>query len=214
MPAVQLLLPDVLRELQQSSTDASVALELMGHAKDFFTGIFGVGFRGGRLSDEDRNAFAAASACFLPRDLFAKRGRAAAASRLTGLGYRQMHRGSDERRELEDRHNGWRRVSTSGHNDKIDWGPLKQAWHTDLLSTEDNQNKDMVALHSTPPSLPGTVHHTLLTTSSLHRSASFWVSIPRRENSCTTCTHVVQPSALFGTLSRSFVRRTWYQEQR
>jgi hypothetical protein len=145
MPAVQLILPDALRELQQSSSDASVALELMGHAKQFFTEIFGVGFRGGRRSDEDRNAFAAASAAILPRDLFAKRGRAAAAARLTGLGYRQMHRGSDQRRELEDCVRGWRRIRTAEHTDKINWGPLKDAWHSDLLSTEDNQNKDMVS---------------------------------------------------------------------
>ena len=53
-----------------------------------------------------------------------------------------MHRGSDERRELEDRAGGWRRVRTAEHRDRIDWGPLKEAWHMDLLSTEDNQNKD------------------------------------------------------------------------
>ena len=150
MPVVKLLLPDVLRELQQSSSDVSVAMELMGHAKQFFTEIFGVGFRGGRRCDEDRNAYAAASAAILPRDLFAKRGRAAAASRLTGLGYRQMHRGSDERRELEDRFGGWKRVRTADHLDRIDWGPLKDAWHTDLLSTEDNQNKDMVSATARP----------------------------------------------------------------
>ena len=150
MPAVTLLLPDVLPELQQSSSDVSVALELMGQAKQFFTEIFGVGFRGGRRCDEDRNAYAAASAAILPRDLFgAKRGRAAAASRLTGLNYRQMHRGSDERRELEDRVGGWRRVRTAEHSDRIEWGPLKDAWHTDLLSTEDNQNKDMVSATTT-----------------------------------------------------------------
>eukprot|EP00966_Prymnesium_polylepis_P275615 6368123-Prymnesium_polylepis.1 len=150
MPLVQLVLPDALRELQLSSSDSSAALELMGHAKQFFTETFGVGFRGGRLSDEDRNAFAASSACILPRDLFAKRGRAAAASRLTGLSYRQMHRGSDQRRELEDRAGGWRRIRTAEHRDKIDWGPLKEAWHSDLLSTEDNQNKDMVSPQHTP----------------------------------------------------------------
>ena len=119
MPMVKLILPDVLRELQQSSSDAKWALELMDYAKQFFTEIFGVGFRGGRRCDEDRNAYAAASAAFLPRDLFAKRGRAAAASRLTGLGYRQMHRGSDQRRELEDCVRGWRRIRTAEHTDKI-----------------------------------------------------------------------------------------------
>jgi hypothetical protein len=184
MPVVLLLLPDALRELQQSSSDTRVALKLMGHAKQFFTEIFGVGCRGGRRSDEDRNAYAAASAAILPRDLFAKRGRAAAASRLTGLGYRQMHRGSDQRRELEDRAAGWRRERMAEHIDRINWGPLKDAWHTDLLSTEDNQNKDMVRaparwmpfllrscpLHAVSPA------HAL--SCSLHRSESFWASIP------------------------------------
>ena len=144
MPAVCLLLPEALREQQRAASDAHVAKELMAQAKQFFTGIFGVGFRGGRLSDENRNAVAAASAAILPADLFKKRGRAAAASRLTGLGYRALHRGSNGRRELEDSSVGWRRVRTLGHKDKVDYGPLKEAWHSDLLSTEDNQNKDMV----------------------------------------------------------------------
>ena len=148
MPAVRLLLPEVLRQQQQDASDALVAKELMANAKQLFTGIFGVGFRGGRLSDEDRNAFAAASAAILPADLFKKRGRAAAASRLTGLGYRALHRGSDQRRELEDSAMGWRRVSTAGNKDKVDYGPLKEAWHSDLLSTEDNQNKDLVCAYA------------------------------------------------------------------
>lgn len=80
----------------------------------------------------------------LPRDLFAKRGRAAAAARLSGLGYRQLHRGSDQRRELEDRACGWRRVRTAEHKDKVNYGPLNDFWHSDLASTEDNQNKYMV----------------------------------------------------------------------
>ena len=101
MPMVRLLLPKILTDRQSKMADAEYAVELMGHAKGFFTGIFGVGFRGGRLSDEDRNAVAAASAAFTPRDLFKKRGRAAAASRLSGQSYRQLHRGSDARRELE-----------------------------------------------------------------------------------------------------------------
>ena len=63
---------------------------------------------------------------------------------LTGLDYRQMHRGSDERRELEDRACGWRRVVTAEHKDKVNYGPLKEFWHSELVSTEDNQNKDMV----------------------------------------------------------------------
>ena len=147
MPMVQLMLPDLLREQMDDARDAQAAKELLAQAKAFFTGIFGVGFRGGRLSDEDRNAVAAASAAILPRDLFAKRGRAAAASRLTGLGYRRLHRGSDARRELEDRACGWRRVRTAGHKDKVDYGPLHDFWHSDLASTEDNQNKHMVPSH-------------------------------------------------------------------
>lgn len=144
MPSVKLMLPDDVRERQGKMADAKHAVELMGYAKEFFTGIFGVGFRGGRRSDEDRNAYAAASAAFLPRDLFAKRGRAAAAARLSGLGYRQLHRGSDQRRELEDRACGWRRVRTAEHKDKVNYGPLNDFWHSDLASTEDNQNKYMV----------------------------------------------------------------------
>ena len=144
MPSVRLLLPQELREQQRDASDAHVAKLLLEEAKVFFTDIFGVGFRGGRLSDEDRNAFAAASAAILPRDLFAKRGRAAAASRLTGLSYRRMHRGSDGRRDLEDRACGWRRVKTADNKDKTNYSPMTDFWHSDLASTEDNQNKDMV----------------------------------------------------------------------
>jgi hypothetical protein len=146
MPSVQLLLPDALREQQDAASDAAVAKELMAAAKEFFTELFGVGFRGGRRSDEDRNAYAAAMAALLPRDLFAKRGRAASASRLTGLGYRQLHRGCDQRAELEDRACGWRRIKTAEHQDKVNYNPLKEFWHSDLASTPDNQNKDMVRL--------------------------------------------------------------------
>jgi hypothetical protein len=138
MPSVKLLLPDALREQQDAASDAVVAKELMAAAKEFFTDIFGVGFRGGRLSDEDRNVYAGAMAALLPRDLFAKRGRAASASRLTGLGYRQMHRGCDQRAELEDRACGWRRIRTAEHQDKVNYGPLKEFWHSDLASTPDN----------------------------------------------------------------------------
>ena len=143
-PAVRLCLPEDMRERQAKMADAEHAVELMGHAKEFFTSIFGVGFRGGRRSDEDRNAFAAASAAFCPRDLFARRGRAAAAARLSGLGYRQLHRGSDYRRELEDSACGWKRVNTAEHKDKLNYGPLNEFWHSDLASTEDNQNKDLI----------------------------------------------------------------------
>ena len=143
MPVVKLCLSDLLREQIDDARDAGAAKALLAEAKEFFIGIFGVGFRGGRLSNEDRNAFAAASASILPKDLFAQRGRAAAASRLTGLGYRQMHRGVEHRRQLEDSACGWRRVKTSNHKDKVSYEPLKEAWHSDLLSTPDNQNKDM-----------------------------------------------------------------------
>ena len=143
MPVVKLCLSEPLREQIDDAHDASTAKALLAEAKVFFTEIFGVGFRGGRLSDEDRNAYAVASASMLPRDLFKRRGQAAAASRLTGLGYRQMHRGVAYRRQLEDSACGWRRVKTSEHKDKVGYGPLKEAWHSDLLSTPDNQNKDM-----------------------------------------------------------------------
>ena len=60
------------------------------------------------------------------------------------LDYRQLHRGSDARRDLEDRACGWRRVVTSEHKDKVNYGPLKEFWHSEEASTEDNQNKHMV----------------------------------------------------------------------
>mmetsp|Transcript_51606 Transcript_51606/g.110249 ORF Transcript_51606/g.110249 Transcript_51606/m.110249 type:complete len:143 (-) Transcript_51606:129-557(-) len=75
------------------------------------------------------------------------------------MGYRQLHRGSDYRRKLEDSACGWRRVKTSEHDDKVNFGPLKRAWHSDLLSTEDNQNKDTVRASAQPPLSP---HHSLM----------------------------------------------------
>ena len=143
MPVVKLCLSEPLREQIDDAHDASTAKALLAEAKVFFTEIFGVGYRGGRLPDEDRNAYAVASAALCSRNLFKRRGQAAAASRLTGLGYRQMHRGVEHRRKLEDSACGWRRVRTSDHKDKVGYGPLKEAWHSDLLSTPDNQNKDM-----------------------------------------------------------------------
>ena len=143
MPVVKLCLSEPLREQIDDAHDASTAKALLAEAKVFFTEIFGVGYRGGRLPDEDRNAYAVASAALCSRNLFKRRGQAAAASRLTGLGYRQMHRGVEHRRKLEDSACGWRRVKTSEHKDKVGYGPLKEAWHSDLLSTPDNQNKDM-----------------------------------------------------------------------
>ena len=73
--------------------------------------------RGGRRTDINRNAHASAVAAMLPADLFENR-RGRAAMRLLGLTYRQAKRGTETRREMEDRGGGWKRVKTSEHYDK------------------------------------------------------------------------------------------------
>jgi len=224
MPVVKLCLSEPLREQIDDARDASTAKALLAEAKVFFTEIFGVGFRGGRLSDEDRNAYAVASASMLPRDLFKRRGQAAAASRLTGLGYRQLHRGVEHRRQLEDSACGWRRVKTSEHKDKVGYGPLKDAWHSDLLSTPDNQNKDMAcSARACPLALTPS---TLLLQPSPNpnpnpnpgRSVSSWALTQRHTSSCTTSTRGERTRALFAPQLRSFApqntRRRWWRRRK
>lgn len=48
---------------------------------------------------------------------------------------------------LEDRAQGWQRIKSSGHQDKIDGTIIAEAWHSDLLSCEDNQNKQTYAVY-------------------------------------------------------------------
>lgn len=51
------------------------------------------------------------------------------------------------RGQLEDRANGWRRIKSSGLQDNVDGAILSEAWHNELLSTEDNFHKQSYAVY-------------------------------------------------------------------
>lgn len=142
IPEVRLLLPDELRQRQRVAADDAVREELVEAARRFFGNHFKT--RGGR-SEEDRNAVAAAGAAFLPSSLFdAKHGRAA--QRLLGIGYRAARRFVGIRAEIEQRGGGWKRLKMSEHCDKVDYCIMNRAWHSELFSDPDNQNKQTVRI--------------------------------------------------------------------
>jgi len=121
------------------------------HAKAFFGELLKAprGARathGGRRTDDDRNAHAAALAALLPRDLFENR-RGRAAMRLLGLTYAQAKRGVETRGEMEDRGRGWKRLKTSEHYDKVNYKIVDEFWHSELASDPDNQNKEKVGVY-------------------------------------------------------------------
>ena len=151
MPEVRPLLTTEVIERRRDALDGETARDLIKAAKAFFGELLkaprGEGKkRGGRRTDNDRNAHAAALAALLPRDLFEnKRGRAA--MRLLGLTYRQAKRGTELRGEMEDRGGGWKRQKTSEHFDKVSLKIVDEFWHSELASDPDNQNKQKVGVY-------------------------------------------------------------------
>ena len=123
-PEVKPLLTEMVLQRRRDAVDGKTARVLIAAAKSFFTELLkaprGAGAkRGGRRTDDDRNAYAAALAALLPSDLFANR-RGRAAMRLLGLtSCRQAKRGTTTRGEMEDRSGGWKRIKTSDHFDKV-----------------------------------------------------------------------------------------------
>lgn len=131
MPEVRMLLPEAVSQARQEAVDASTSKLLLETAKDFLTKIFkarlaGKEKGGGRRSDENRNAFAAALAALLPADLFQNR-RGRSAMRILGINYRQARMGSRVRSDLEDWGRGWKRIKTQHHADKV---RVVIVWHT------------------------------------------------------------------------------------
>lgn len=122
MPEVRQLFTAELLQRHSDAVDGETGRLLIKAAKDFFCELLKAprgdkATRGGRRTDEDRNAHAAALAALLPSDLFENR-RGRAAMRLLGLTYRQVKRGTELRGEMEDRAGGWKRIKTSEHYDK------------------------------------------------------------------------------------------------
>eukprot|EP00966_Prymnesium_polylepis_P003671 84101-Prymnesium_polylepis.2 len=98
---------------------------------------------GGRRSDTDRNAFWASAAAMLPRDIFDSRG-GRAAMRILGVSYRAIKQGAAYRADMEDRGKGWKLLETAPHIDRVDCALIKEWWHTEDGSTEDNVNKQPI----------------------------------------------------------------------
>lgn len=169
---VRLILPEHTREAIQVAKDAKTAFALLGAAGDFIHRVIG---SKGRRSDEDRNAFWASVVSLMPRDLRQNR-KVASAMRLLKVCactasvcfhlklwsiepvcYRGIYRYHDGRRiineavrirgDVEDRASGWQRIKTNGHRDKVDGAIIAEAWHSELLSSEDNQNKQTYAIY-------------------------------------------------------------------
>ena len=130
LPEVRpLLTPEVL-ERQRDVADGETARQMIKAAKGFFSQLMKAprgekSKRGGRRTDDERNAYAAALAALLPKDLFENR-RGRAAMRLLGLtSYRQAKRGTDTRGAMEDRGGGWKRIKTSEHYNKARRAPTR-----------------------------------------------------------------------------------------
>lgn len=124
MPEVKLLLPEWVQKEQRNTADAETSKLLLDTAKTFLSQLFAARCapgkqRAGRLSDEDRNARAAALSALLPASLFENR-RGRAAMRILGISYRQAKFGSALRQSLDgDTAPGWKRLKTSEHCDKV-----------------------------------------------------------------------------------------------
>ena len=144
---VKQALPEAVRKTRQEAADAKTAQELLATAKNMFTHLMKAT---GRRTDVEMNAFWAGAATLIPRDIFATRqGRAAA--RLLGIPYRTIKRASQIRGKLEDASVGWFRIDTARHKDGAGamgaGAIISEWWHEPEASTEDNQNKDAIAVY-------------------------------------------------------------------
>jgi hypothetical protein len=62
----------------------------------------------------------------------------------------QVRRGCSERSGLEDRAGGWKRVKRAHNANRVDYSIVTEAWESSLLSTPDNQNKELVKIYHKP----------------------------------------------------------------
>ena len=128
---------------RKERVDAETAGVLLDTAKNFISKMFQTR---GRLSDVNRNAMAACLAELLPANLF-KDHRGRSACRILGISYRRAKRHSELNGQLlKDGASGWKLVETSTHFDNVakSAAPIKEFFHSELFSTPDNQNKQMV----------------------------------------------------------------------
>ena len=51
------------------------------------------------------------------------------------------------RARLEDSAKGWCWLPTAQHSDRVDLQVYRDAWHSELLSTEDNVHKELITVY-------------------------------------------------------------------
>ena len=56
---------------------------------------------------------------------------------------------------MEDRAGGWKRVKRARNANRVDYAIVGEAWESDLLSTPDNQNKELVKIYLGPDPVTG-----------------------------------------------------------
>ena len=66
-----------------------------------------------------------------------------------------MRRGCSERSGLEDRASGWKRVKRAHNANRVDYSIVTEAWESSLLSTPDNQNKELCKIYLGPDPVTG-----------------------------------------------------------
>ena len=101
---------------------------------------------GGRRTDDHRNAYYSALTSHIPRDIFKTR-QGRAAIRCLGVPYRMIKACAGMRARIEDSAKGWCYLSTAQHCDRVDVQVYRDAWHSELLSTEDNVHKELITVY-------------------------------------------------------------------
>ena len=129
---------------RERSKDAEFKQASFDAARAMFTEQTLLGSNGKRNTD-DRNAFLAAAAALLPRDLHEKK-LGGAAKRILGLQYRQQKAAVTIRANMEDSCKGWRRLLDKPHSDRIEGTFIDEWWHSDEASREDNSDKRSVKI--------------------------------------------------------------------
>ena len=61
--------------------------------------------------------------------------------------YRMIKACAGMRARLEDSAKGWCYLATAQHSDRVDLQVYRDAWHSELLSTEDNVHKELLTVY-------------------------------------------------------------------
>ena len=135
-PVMRRLLPTCFTERSKDTEFKAAAFEA---ARAMLKDVTLLGSNGKRTT-EDRNAFLAAAAALMPRNLHEKRwGRAA--QRSLGLSWRGSTSALIIRCNMEDSCEGWKRLCDKPHSDRLEGRFIDEWWHSDEASREDNSDK-------------------------------------------------------------------------